>query len=298
MFDIRTDLALEMGEMYREQNPGLTEIDGVKTQILKEELYTVTKVFILNSNGEKALSKKTGSYFTIESDLLLTGDTSAISSVSDCLCRELSGMLGKFSYKTVLVAGLGNREITPDSIGPETVSKLLVTRHIFGEMPTLSDVLAPVCAIAPGVLGITGIETLEILKGVTERVAPDIVIVIDALAARKPERIATTIQICDTGITPGSGVLNSRKEISRETLGIPVIVIGVPMVVDAASIVRDAVENIPEKDLQKVLKTSSLIVTPKDVDSLAKRMSHILANGINLALQPKLSPEDIATLTS
>jgi len=298
LFGIRTDLALEMGEIYREQNPNVTEINGVKSETVTDGSYTSTRVYILDENGENALSKKCGRYFTIEAYNILQGDPDEILKISSFLEKELFEMLKKFSPKTVLVAGLGNREITPDSIGPETVSKLLVTRHIFSEMPSLSDSLSPVCAIAPGVLGITGIETLEILKGITERISPDIIIVIDALAARKPERIATTIQICDTGITPGSGVLNSRKEISRETLGVPVIAIGVPMVVDCATIIRDAISEVSQEIKNEDLQKYSMIVTPKDVDLLAKRISLILANGINYALQPKLSHEDIAALTS
>ena len=284
-----------MGEIFREQNPHISEIEGVKTETENFDFGTITRVYILDENGENALSKKKGRYFTIESDSLLTGDPDAVLSVSDCLKEELMEIMKKFSAKSVMVAGLGNKDITPDSIGPEAVSKLLVTRHIFSELPSLSESVSPVCAIAPGVLGITGIETLEILKGVTGRVSPDIIIVIDALAARKPERIATTIQICDTGITPGSGVLNARKEISFETLGIPVIAVGVPMVVDSRSIIRDAVSGISEI---KITETPSLMVTPKDVDALAKRISLVIANGINYALQPNLTTEEITSLTS
>ncbi len=304
MFETRTDLAIEAGELYREQNPDLGEIDGVKTEIFETEKYTVTSVLIENETGERAFGKPIGTYITIESGSLLQNDITAYDEISEIIKKELSKLLGDTRGKTILVAGLGNRDITPDSIGPKVISRLLVTRHIFSEMPSLADSLYSVCAVAPGVLGITGIETGEILKGIIEKAKPDIIIVIDALAARKIERVSTTVQISDTGIIPGSGVANSRKALNRESLGIPTIAIGIPMVVDAATLVRDslAAADAPagkhEDILKNVLKSPTYMICPKDIDALSERISHVLAQGINMALQKNLSAEEILSLTA
>ena len=214
----------------------------------------------------------------------------------------------------VLVAGLGNRSVTPDALGPRTVERVLVTRHMEGCLPAdVSGRMASVCAAAPGVLGVTGIETAEVLRSMTEHVRPDAVIAIDALAARSSQRICSTIQIADTGITPGSGVGNHRKALTRQTLGVPVIAVGVPMVVYASTIASDAMRDLiradgaceSEADEEKLAasvervvssRLGDLIVTPREVDALAERMAGILAEGINLALHPQLAPEEIAQL--
>ena len=304
MFGIRTDLAIEAGEIFRENNPGIGEISGIKSEVYKAENFEVTSVFIENKDGEKATGKPCGTYITIDTHAALENDIAAFDEISDIIKKELSALLGDTEGKTILVAGLGNREITPDSIGPKVVSRMLVTRHIFSEMPSLSDSLYSVCAVAPGVLGITGIETGEILKGIIERATPDAVIVIDALAARKIERVGKSIQISDAGIIPGSGVANSRKAINRETLGIKTIAIGVPMVVDAGTLVRDSLSEVGTSNekqyeiLSSVLKTPSYMICPKEVDALSERISSILAQGINLALQKKLDVGEILSLTA
>ncbi len=301
MFNIRTDLALEAGEIIKEQNPDNPEIMGVKSETFEDNFCTVTEVIIEN---DEVIGKPKGTYITIETDSIINNDITAFEEISERIKKELSKLIGNTENKTVLVAGLGNRNITPDSIGPKVVSNLLVTRHIFSSLPEMAESFSSVCAVAPGVLGITGIETAEILKGIIDKISPDIIIVIDALAARKFKRVASTIQISTAGITPGSGVLNSRKALNEETLGIPTIAIGTPMVVDAASMLLDCLaETDTNKDyyngiLEKVLNTPSGFICPKEIDALSDRVSAILAKGINSALQTKLSSEELSALTA
>jgi len=224
------------------------------------------------------------------------------------LARAIREMMPR-GAKTVLVAGLGNRSVTPDALGPRTVERVLVTRHMDGCLP--ADVLArfsSVCALAPGVLGVTGIETAEVLRGMAAHVKPDAVIAVDALAARSSARICSTVQIADTGIAPGSGVGNHQKALSRETLGVPVIAVGVPMVVYAATIASDAMSDLiradggSDEDEEKLAacaarvvsrRLGDLIVTPREVDALVERMAGILAEGINQALHPGLEMDEI-----
>jgi len=228
--NVRTDLALESAELYWETAE--EAIGGVEWEEGGDSEIRITRVSIQSEEGERALGKKQGNYITIEMPSLMESDPSVQKRASRYLSEELSAMAGQ--SRLTLVAGLGNSEITPDSLGPKVIPRLVVTRHLFTNFPEAVEHLAPVCALAPGVLGVTGIETGEIIKGVAERVKPDLVIVVDALASRKTERVSTTIQIADTGISPGSGVGNKRKAINKETVGVPVIAIGVPMVVDAA----------------------------------------------------------------
>lgn len=227
------------------------------------------------------------------------------------LAQAIRQMLPEHA-RTVLVTGLGNRSVTPDALGPRTVERVLVTRHMDGCLPDdVSARMASVCAAAPGVLGVTGLETAEVLRGMAEHVQPDAVIAVDALAARSSARICSTIQIADTGISPGSGVGNHQKALTRETLGAPVIAVGVPMVVYASTIASDAMSDMiredggTEADEEKVAacvervvseRLGDLIVTPREVDALVERMAGILAEGINLALHPGLSREEIEQL--
>ena len=214
--------------------------------------------------------------------------------------------------QTVLVTGLGNRSVTPDALGPRTVERVLVTRHMDGCLPAdISGKMKSVCAAAPGVLGVTGLETAEVLRGMVEHVKPDAVIAVDALAARSSQRICSTIQVADTGIAPGSGVGNHRKALTKKTLGVPVIAVGVPMVVYASTIARDAMGYLVREDgaseadekklaacVERVVseKLGELIVTPREVDALVERMAGVLADGINLALHPGLDRREIAQL--
>ena len=231
--------------------------------------------------------------------------------LTDALAREIAAMLPE-GARVILVAGLGNRNVTPDALGPRTADQVLVTRHLSGVVG--EDVLGGmrcVCAASPGVLGMTGVETAEVVCGVVKSVQPDAVIAVDALAARSSERICSTIQIADTGIAPGSGVGNHRRALNRQTLGVPVIAVGVPMVVYAASIASDALSALARadgaspEDEEKLSRLArrvvseqlgDLIVTPREIDALIDRMAGILADGINRALHPGLSPADIGQL--
>ena len=223
------------------------------------------------------------------------------------LAATLADMLPK-ARKSVLVVGLGNRNVTPDSLGPRTAERVLVTRHMAGCLP--EDVLrdmASVSAASPGVLGVTGMETAEILRGMVAHVQPDAVIAIDALAARSSSRIASTIQIADTGITPGSGVGNHQKALDERTLGVPVIAVGVPLVVYASTIASDALCALGDGEMEEERiaacveqvvseRLGEMVVTPREVDALVERMAGVLADGINQALQPNLTSAEIAQM--
>ena len=232
MFNFRTDLADERRDLYKKANSIENEVNGIETQIENvNEKIKITRVKIINEEGEKSIGKPKGDYITILTD-------EELEKASEVLAEELKKLIQeKIKYKDdVLVVGLGNEEVTPDALGPNVIKNVEVTRHIINYLPQYIDENArPVSAIAPGVLGTTGIETLEIIKGVIEHVKPKLLIVIDALASRSMERISSTIQISNTGIVPGAGVGNTRKEISIKTLGIPVIAIGIPTVVDIFS---------------------------------------------------------------
>ena len=272
-----------------------------------------TVVRIGDEQASRELMRPIGTYVTLSCPQTMSIDLHTRSALSREIGREIAAMLPSGARK-VLVTGPGNRNVTPDALGPRTVERVLVTRHMDGCLP--EDVcarMASVCAAAPGVLGVTGIETAEMLRALTEHVQPDVVIAVDALAARSSQRICTTVQIADTGITPGSGVGNHRKALTRETLGMPVIAVGVPMVVYASTIACDAVtylaqlEGASEADEEKLTacisgvvseRLGDLIVTPREVDALVERMAGIVAEGINLALHPGLSAEEIAQMTA
>jgi len=259
----------------------------------------------------RELMRPAGTYVTLSCPQMMTIELATREALSRELARTIREMLPA-GAKTVLVTGLGNRSVTPDALGPRTAERVLVTRHMDGCLP--EDVygsMSSVCALAPGVLGVTGVETAEVLRGMVEHVKPDAVIAVDALAARSSRRICSTIQVADTGIAPGSGVGNHRKALTRKTLGVPVIAVGVPMVVYASAIARDAMTYFSRADgateaeeekladcVERVVseKLGDLIVTPREVDALVERMAGIVAEGINLALQPALSRREIEQL--
>ncbi len=228
MYNFRTDLALERREIFRKNN-NLEEIDGI--EIENKEIdpnLKVTKVDITNKNGEQAIGKPIGTYITIDIQKLRLAEEAEIQKSAEVLSEELKNIINKHieAKDDILVVGLGNIYVTPDSLGPKVINDIDVTRHIIKYLPQYIDENSrPVSAISPGVLGTTGIETLEILEGVVKEIKPKLLIVIDALASRSIERISSTIQLSDTGIVPGAGVGNTRKEISKNTLGIPVIAI-------------------------------------------------------------------------
>lgn len=228
MYNFRTDLAVERREIFRKNN-NLEEIDGVEIENKEiDQNLKVSKVDIINQNGEQAIGKPIGTYITIDIQKLRLAEEAEIQKSAEILSEELRGIINKHveSKDDILVVGLGNIYVTPDSLGPKVINDIDVTRHIIKYLPQYIDENSrPVSAISPGVLGTTGIETLEILEGVVKEIKPKLLIVIDALASRSIERISSTIQLSDTGIVPGAGVGNTRKEISKNTLGIPVIAI-------------------------------------------------------------------------
>lgn len=320
-FNARTDLAVEAREMYIESSAA-TETEGVEA----EEESTdggilITRVRITDKDGEKKLGKNMGTYITIDMPSDLTDKQSVYEDACRVCAKELSSLIRLNRDDTVLVIGLGNWNITADALGPKTVKSVLVTRHLIEYMPEEIDSrLRPVCAVSPGVLGITGVETAEIVLGLTERVKPSLIIAIDALCSRRMERVNSTIQITDTGITPGAGIGNRRLALDQKTLNVPVIAIGVPTVVDAATITSDTIELILEelklnagegKPLYKILKTVSdedkyglikevltadygnFVVTPKEVDTVVDEISGVIANGINIALHEGVTLADI-----
>lgn len=299
----RTDLALETHESFTEK---AEELQGVKVIDKSVKDIDITQVTIETQEAAKKMGKPIGNYITLQLPDLRYIDKKLYERICKQVANELKVLIDDDIDKPILVVGLGNRAITSDSLGPEVVDRLIITRHLFSHAPEmLSANYASACAIAPGVLGITGIETEEVVSAVCEKVKPCAVIVVDALAARSIERITNTIQICDTGINPGAGVGNNRREISEKTLGVPVIAVGVPTVVDAATIAEDTLnlafsdlaENLPFDEILHSGKISKEILnfttTPKEIDILIKKAAEVVANGINFALHDSITFEDI-----
>lgn len=319
MINIRTDLAVEAREMCSKDSKG--NIEGVEFNEYFENDIKITTVKVINETGEKAMGKQIGEYTTLDFPELTQYDADAMDELSRALAKNLQAVLKTDDNTTTLVVGLGNWNITPDALGPKVVSKLMVTRHLKELVPdSIDEGIRAVCAIAPGVLGLTGMETGEIIKGVVDKIKPNLIICIDALASRKMSRVNSTIQIGNTGISPGSGVGNSRMELSLKSMGIPVIAIGVPTVVDAATMANDTIDlvidfmikeastgskfysmlkeidkNEKEQLIKEILNpfAGNIVVTPKDVDTVIDSLSKIIANGINIALQPALTLNDI-----
>ena len=310
MYNFRTDLALERRDIYQKVN-NLKQIDGSKsTEEEINEKLKVTRVEILNKNGEKAIGKPVGNYVTIDVKKLKLAEDEDIQKASEVVTKELKKIINIHTDKQgdILVVGLGNIYVTPDALGPKVINEIDVTRHIIKYLPQYVDEgTRPVSAISPGVLGTTGIETVEILKGIVDNIHPKLLIVIDALASRSIDRISSTIQISDTGIVPGAGVGNTRQEISQTTLGIPVIALGIPTVVELATLVSDGIDifidrlqekaesneylnKLQQNDKYEEVKEAlnvgdyNMIVTPKEIDDLIENMKDIVARGINFAV--------------
>ena len=315
-YSVRTDLALEEKERFESDN---VEIQGV---VLEEEYdeqceMRITRVKVETENGAKVMGKPVGKYLTLEAPNLAVPDEDYHREISLKLAEYLKELIGKEMLEqeemSILVIGLGNREVTPDALGPYVAEQVCVTRHIvkeYGKYAMGMERVKSVSAVVPGVMGHTGMESQEIVKGIVKETGPDLVIAVDALAARNSRRLNRTIQIADTGIHPGSGVGNHRNGLTRETLGIPVIAIGVPTVVDAATIVNDTMENFIEalesskmlKGVGDVLKTYSnaekyelvkelisphlngMFVTPKDEDEMVKQISYTISEALNVLL--------------
>ncbi|MCD7882193.1 MAG: GPR endopeptidase [Lachnospiraceae bacterium] len=333
-FEVRTDLALEAHENYEEmatpphlrsaasraaagdhktrkhgENSGIHGVRVEEEADEEREIY-ITTVTIETENAAKAMGKAVGTYITIEAPNMSTPDEDYHREISEELAKQLDVLLDG-RKDSVLVVGLGNREVTPDALGPDVVNNLRITRHMmkeYGRMPSGMEASGEISAIVPGVMAQTGMETLEIIRGVVGQTHPGIVIVIDALAARSTKRLNRTIQVTDTGIHPGSGVGNHRNAINEETLGIPVIAVGVPTVVDAATIVNDTMEElIAEMDRQDSMKMlggalgtldqaekhemicklispylNTMFVTPKDIDETVKYLSYTISEALNM----------------
>lgn len=293
--NFRTDLALEKRESLGEETP-----NGVSCETEEYETATVTTITVENETGERALGKPKGKYITLEVTPFMKNAGLSDERI-EIFSKKLLSLLPQEG--TVLVAGLGNESITPDALGPRCISLLLATRHIKKELAKSIGFssLRPVAGIVPGVLGKTGIETAEILEAVAEKINPAALIVIDALASRKLSRLGTTVQLTDTGLSPGSGVGNRGAEISRNTLGIPVIAVGVPTVVDGATMAFDLLEG-AGVDTSSFLRDADfskgrlMMVTPKEIDLVIERAAWLISMGINCALQKDMEPEDIAEL--
>lgn len=293
---IWTDLAMEAAGARQESE---TLEGGVERTVVR----------VADEQTSERLGRPKGTYVTLSCPQAMTVELTTRRALSRALAETLRRMLPQ-GAQSVLVTGLGNRSVTPDALGPRTVERVLVTRHMGDALPP--DVRArmrSVCAAAPGVLGVTGIETAEVLRGMAAHVKPDAIIAVDALAARDSRRICSTVQVADTGISPGSGVGNHRKALTRETLGAPVIAVGVPMVVYASTIARDAIAALtdgeaPEDErrlaecVERVVseRLGEMIVTPREVDALVERMAGIVSEGINMALHPGLNEREIAQL--
>ncbi|MCI7812514.1 MAG: GPR endopeptidase [Lachnospiraceae bacterium] len=309
-FNVRTDLALEAKEDCDAQKIPVRGVHVQEERDEEREIFTTT-VKIETENGAKEMGKPVGTYITIEAPNLSIPDEGYHREISEELAHHLKSLIGE-EKKSIFVVGLGNRDVTPDALGPEVIGNLHITRHVlreYGQLLLEGKEVREISSLVPGVMAQTGMETLEIIRGVIEEAQPDVMIVIDALAARSTKRLNRTIQITDAGIHPGSGVGNHRNGINRKSVGIPVIAIGVPTVVDAATIVTDTMLSLVEamdesehlRNLGGTLKTlnreekyqmirevvtpnlNTMFVTPKDIDETIKRISFTISEGINIA---------------
>lgn len=314
-FNFRTDMADERVDTYKQVN-NLTEIDGIKVESKTEDILTITTVDVLNENGKNAVKKDIGKYVTMEMKEIEYLTDEQKQKVIEALADQIRTVIGR-DVNSIMIVGLGNAEVTPDALGPKVVSFVNVTRHM---LMYAKEYVEPgtkeISAISPGVLGTTGIETEEIVESVTKFVKPDVLIVIDSLASMSMSRIGKTIQLGNTGITPGAGIGNKRRALNKEGLGIDVIAIGVPTVVDMATITNEAIDKLTDSlkneatnymnhglNKEKIeeifslfdrddrynmianaLHTDNYIVTPKEIDNVILKISEIIASGLNLAL--------------
>lgn len=295
----RTDLAMETFD-------NTNDLPGVQVSHWDATDVRMTEVIIQDPRTAEQLGKPCGTYLTMECGLLRERDPEARLAMASLLGEELGRMIPDNPSAPVLVIGLGNRFITPDSLGPLTIDRTLVTRHMIGAGFAPKD-MRSVCAVAPGVLGVTGVETMEMVHSLVQRIRPRAVICIDSLAARESSRIGSTIQLADTGIQPGAGVGNHRSPLTKETLGVDVIAVGMPTVVYAATLARDAFaalsdSNTDENALASIERellgkdVGEMIVTPREIDALVKSAAGMIASGVNRALHPLLSDSEIAAM--
>jgi GPR endopeptidase len=325
-FNVQTDLALEAKELA--EKPGGGPIPGILSNTIEDNGITITQLHVQNEQGSQAIGKVIGQYVTIEVPGLRSQDTDLQDRVATHFAQQFELFLGRLNVSKsarVLIVGLGNWNVTPDALGPLVVENTMVTRHFFELMPNdVAPGYRSVSAVAPGVLGITGIESSDVVQGIVDRTKPELVIAIDALASKALERVNTTIQIADTGIHPGSGIGNKRKGLTQEILGVPVIAIGVPTVVYASTIVNNAFEmmrnhleaqkgdtnqifgllnQMGEQERLLLVKEvlgpvgHDLLVTPKEVDQFIEDIANIIASGLNAALHEAVDTGNVAAYT-
>ncbi len=303
MKNITTDLAVESKEFISKKS----DIDGVKSEEFTDNGFNVTKIDITTKEAAERLSKDIGTYITIE--LNNVTNISDIKEITEVIKRQLENLFPNKKFKNALIAGLGNRDMTPDALGPLTTDNTLVTRHLKDVLPDYfkNDLLNTVSCVSPGVLGKTGIETVESIKGMVEKINPDIVIVVDALASRGIKRLTNTIQMSNTGLCPGGGVGNKRKEISKNTLGTEVLSIGVPTVVDVASLSYDILSILNDSDIDShhrqitdtlTQNNDNFLVSVNDIDEIIQKLSKILGFSINRFLHYNLSFEEMESFIS
>ena len=298
MFTKRTDLALEAREIWQESAEKTTRLSGVKATKQRQEGYPVTRVDILDGRGEAALGKPQGSYLTIDLTTFWQRKADFFERAVRAVGSQLKTLLPPEG--PALVIGLGNAAMTPDAVGPLAVDSVLVTRHLIAAMPKHFSGFRPVAVQRTGVLGTTGVESAEAVRGLVAEVQPALVIAVDALASRRVGRVCATVQLSDTGIIPGSGVGNHRSALNRETLGVPVFAVGIPTVVDAATLAADLMEEagIADIDEEKLRgNQQNLMVTPRDIDAQVRDLAKVVGYGINWALQD-LEIEEINALLS
>ncbi len=298
-FQVRTDLALEARESIGKAEE---ELRGVAVEEYdREEIQVhITKVVISSKNGAKAMNKPMGSYITLEAPAMQEADEDYHREISEELAGQIRSIIpGAETEQSILVVGLGNRDVTADALGPGVVDNLLVTRHIvreYGKAAYNKERMNMVSGIVPGVMAATGMEAAEIVRGVVDQTEPDLVIVVDALAARSTKRLNRTIQVTDTGIQPGSGVGNHRNALTKDSLGVPVIAIGVPTVVDAATIVGDAISKMESETgeqmrmfrpdrIRTMTELNNMYVTGKNIDEIIKRLSYTISEALNIAFE-------------
>lgn len=327
MYNIRTDLALEAQEIAT-QGQQTSAIPGVWSENESADGISVTRMEIKTDQAAQQIGKMIGHYVTLEVPDLRQGDTTLQDKVATSFAKEFEAFLKRIGItekSSVLIVGLGNLNVTPDALGPIVVDNIMVTRHFFELMPDqVSPGYRPVSAVAPGVLGTTGIESSDIVQGIVEKSKPDLIIAVDALAAKSLERVNTTIQIADTGIHPGSGIGNKRKGLTKDILGVPVIGIGVPTVVYASTIVNNTMDLVFEHMKKHTANTEplfgvfgkmeeterlqlvkevlnplghDLLVTPKEIDKFMEDIANVIASGLNAALHEAVDTDNVAAYT-
>jgi spore protease len=301
MNEKRTDLAAEARDLWRESAGAGVLPDGVAADTETVGGYTVETLRVLDERGAEALGKPVGTYITVELGELLAKEEGAFARGAELLASRLRSLLGPDRNADVLVAGLGNSAITPDDLGPRSADYVLATRHLTESLPEHFGFLRRVSVVKTGVCGVTGVESAEMVRALVSALRPSAVIAVDALASRRLGRVCRTVQLSDAGIIPGSGVGNSRAELSLRTLSVPVIAVGVPTVVDAATLAADLAEmaNIGKFDSEDFGSFGrSMIVTPREIDARIEDISKLIGYALNLALQDELSVADITQLLS